>query len=78
MTEIDKLIQPDRGQDATPIRLTTKAGFEDFAKTLSAGQRASLQGQKFEGAAGAVGIVPDSDGFFAIGGVADPENLGSY
>lgn len=78
MTDIDDLIQPDRGQDATSIRLTTKAGFEDLAKTLSAGQRASLQGQKFEGAFGSVAIVPDGDTFFALGGVADPDNLGSY
>lgn len=78
MTDLNDLIQPDRGQDATAIHLTTKAGFEDFAKTLSAGQRASLAGQKFEGAPGSVGIVPDGDGFFAVGGVADTEDLGSY
>lgn len=78
MTDINDLIQPDRGQDAVPIHLTTLEGFEALAKTLSAGQRASLLGQKFEGAAGAVGIVPDGDGFFAIGGVANPEKLGSY
>ena len=78
MTDLHDLIQPDRGQDAIPIRLITKAGFEELAKGLSTGQRASLEGQKFEGAAGSVGIVPDGDGFFAIGGVADVENLGSY
>lgn len=78
MTDINDLIQPDRGQDAIPIRLITKAGFDEFAKGLSTGQRASLAGQKFEGGAGSVGIVPDGDGFFAVGGVADAENLGSY
>ena len=78
MSDIQDLIQPDRGQDATAIHLTTKARFEHFAKTLSAGQRASLAAQKFEGAAGSVGIVPDGDSFFAVGGVADPEELSSY
>ena len=78
MTDLNDLIQPDRGQDATAIHLVTKAGFEDFAKSLSTGQRASLAGQKFEGVAGSVGIVPDGDGFFAVGGVADVETLGSY
>ncbi|WP_298336945.1 M17 family metallopeptidase [uncultured Erythrobacter sp.] len=78
MTDLNDLIRPDRGQEAVAIHLITKAGFEDFAKGLSTGQRASLTGQKFEGGPGSVGIVPDGEGFFAIGGVADPENLGSY
>lgn len=78
MTDINDLIQPDRGQDAIAIHLTSKAAFTDFAKGLSAGQQASLAGQKFDAAAGQVGIVPDGDGFFAVGAVADPENLASY
>ncbi|UAB79143.1 leucyl aminopeptidase family protein [Erythrobacter sp. SCSIO 43205] len=78
MTDINDLIQADRGQDAVAIHLTTQAGYDALAKTLSAGQRASLKGQKFDGSPGSVGIVPDGDGFFAIGGVLDPENLGSY
>ena len=78
MTDINDLIQADRGQDAIAIHLTSKAGFEDFAKTLSAGQRASLAGQKFIAVPGTVGIVPHGDGFFAVGGVADPKALGSY
>ncbi|MEM7780160.1 MAG: leucyl aminopeptidase family protein [Pseudomonadota bacterium] len=78
MTDFKDLIQPDRGQDATAIHLVTKPGFENFAKGLSAGQRASLAAQKFDGAPGSVGIVPDGDGFFAAGGVSDPDALGSY
>ena len=82
MTDITDLIQPDRGQDAIAIHLVTKAGFEAFAKTLSAGQRASLAAQKFDGSGNQVGIVPggakDPDGFFAVGGVADPEALSSW
>ncbi|MEL6529747.1 MAG: leucyl aminopeptidase family protein [Pseudomonadota bacterium] len=75
MTDIKDLIQPDRGQEATAIHLTTKSGFEEFAKGLSAGQRASLTAQKFEGVAGQVGIVPDGDAWFAVGGVADKDDL---
>lgn len=78
MTDITNLIQPDRGQDAAAIHLITKNGYEDFSKTLSAGQRASLAGQKFEGSAGQVGIVPAGDAFFAVGGVSDAENLSAY
>ncbi len=78
MTDIQDLIQPDRGQDATAIHLTTNATFETLAGTLSASQRASLAAQKFEGAAGDVGIIPDGDGIAIVGGVSDPENLSSF
>ena len=78
MTEIADLIQPDRGQEATYIRLVTTSSLEGFFKSLSAGQRASLEGQKFEGAPGQVGIVPDGDAIFVAGGVADPDALTSY
>jgi leucyl aminopeptidase len=47
MTE--ELIAPDRGQDAVAIRLVGKDGFDAFARTLSAGQRAALTAQKFTG-----------------------------
>ncbi|MEM7688030.1 MAG: leucyl aminopeptidase family protein [Pseudomonadota bacterium] len=72
------LIQADRGQEATDIRLVTKAGLEALLKSLSAGQRASLNAQRFEGAPGQVGIVPNGDGVFVVGGVADPQALDSY
>ncbi len=78
MTDIADLIQADRGQDRIAIHLATKASLEEWLKTLSAGQRASLAGQKFEGGAGQVAIVPDGDGWFAVGGVTDPNNLKSY
>ncbi|MEQ5787300.1 leucyl aminopeptidase family protein [Erythrobacter sp. NFXS35] len=78
MTKPNALIQPDRGADAIAIHLVNKDGFPDFAKTLSAGQRAALAAQKFEGGGYQVGIVPDGDAWFAVGGVADPESLSSW
>ena len=72
------LIQPDRGQPATPIRLVDKKGLEDFVKGLSTPQRAALAAQKFEGDGYAHAIVPDGDGWFVIAGVADPANLSSW
>ncbi len=72
------LIQPDRGQDAIAIHLVNKDGFAKWAKTLSAGQRAALAAQKFDGGGYQVGIVPDGDQWFAVGGVADPEQLTSW
>jgi leucyl aminopeptidase len=78
MNEPKALIRPDRGQDAIAIHLVNKDGFEAFAKGLPAGQRAALAGQKFEGGGYQVGIVPDGDGWFAVGGVANPESLSSW
>ncbi|WP_435418338.1 leucyl aminopeptidase family protein [Parerythrobacter aurantius] len=77
MTTTD-LIQPDRGQAAIPVHLVNEAGFADWSKTLGAGQRASLAAQKFDGGGYQVGIVPDGDIWFAVGGVADPAKLSSW
>jgi leucyl aminopeptidase len=78
MTASLPLIQPDRGQEAIAIHLLDKSGFAAWSKQLSAGQRAALAGQKFEGSPNQVGVVPDGDGWFAVGGVADPAQLTSW
>ena len=78
MTIATDLIQPDRGQDAIAIHLVNKDTFESFAKELSGPQRAALSGQKFTGGGYQVGIVPDGEGWFAVGGVSDPADLSSW
>ncbi len=75
MTEKTALIQPDRGQDAIPIHLVNKDGFDDWAKGLSGPQRAALKAQGFTGKGYQTAIVPDSD---AVGGVANPDELSSW
>ena len=78
MADTIQLIQPDKGQDAIPIHLVDKDGFASWSKGLTAAQRASLAGQNFEGKGYQVGIVPDGDAWFAVGGVADPAKLSSW
>jgi leucyl aminopeptidase len=78
MSEAKALIQPDRGQDAIAIHLVNKDGFTAFAKGLSAGQRAALAAQKFEGAGYQFAVVPDGDSWFVVSGVANPESLSSW
>ncbi|WP_086617003.1 leucyl aminopeptidase family protein [Erythrobacter tepidarius] len=78
MSEAKALIQPDRGQDATPIHLVNKEGLEAFAKGLTAGQRAALAAQKFEGGSHQFAIIPEGDGWFVASGVAKPESLSSW
>lgn len=77
---IDKhaLIQPDRGQPATPIHLVDKQSLAEWLQGLSGPQRAALAAQKFEGGGFEYAIVPDGDGWFAVGGVADPGSLSSW
>jgi len=78
MSKPVELIQPDRGQPAIAIHFVNKDGFAAWAKPLTKGQRAALAAQKFEGGGYQVGIVPDGDHWFAVGGVADPAKLSSW
>ena len=78
MADKADLIQADRGQQAVPIFLVNRDGFPDWEKTLSAGQRAALGGQRFDGSGYQTAIVPDGDAWFAVGGVANPEDLSSW
>ena len=78
MADKQALIQPDRGQDAISIHLVNRDGFPEWKKSLSASQRAALDAQKFDGGGYQVGIVPDGDGWFAVGGVANPDELSSW
>ena len=82
MADNHALIQPDRGQEAISIHLVNREGFPEWIKQLSAGQRAALEAQKFDGSGYQVGIVPAKDnaedGWFAVGGVANPQDLSSW
>ena len=57
---------------------STRGGFDTFSKKLTAGQRAALDAQKFDGSGYQVGIVPDGEKWFVVGGVTDPEALSSW
>ena len=78
MADKQTLIQPDQGQEAISIHLVNRDGYSDWRKKLSTSQRAALEGQKFDGSGYQVGIVPDGDGWFAVGGIADPKELSSW
>ncbi len=78
MSKQPELIQPDRGQAAIDIHLVAKDGYGEWAKRLTKGQRASLDAQKFDGSGYQIGVVPDGDRWFAVGGVADPAKLSSW
>lgn len=78
MTDKHALIQPDRSQTAVPLHLVDKQSLKGWLKGLSGPQRAALAGQKFEGGGFETAIVPDGDGWFAVGGVANAAALSSW
>lgn len=78
MTDKHAQLQPDRGQAAIPIHLVDKQSLADWLKGLSSQQRATLAAQKFEGSGFDYAIVPDGDGWFAVGGVASVASLSSW
>jgi len=78
MADKDALIQPDRGQKATDIHLVDKAGLASWLNGLAAPQRAALEAQRFTGGGFETAIVPDGDGWFAVGGVANASSLSSW
>jgi leucyl aminopeptidase len=78
MTDRNALIQPDRGQPATPVHLVDKPGLEAFVRDLPPAQRTALAAQKFEAECFAHAILPDGDGWSVVAGVADARNLSSW
>ena len=78
MSNRHALIQPDRGQKATPIHLVDKGGLDALLRALNEGQRATIAAQKFEAAPGDVAIVPDGAGWLALGGVEPRDALGTW
>ena len=76
------LVQPDRGQSATPIRLVDKAGLEPWMKTLTPAQRATVEAQRFEAGGYQHAIVPeganDHGGWSVVSGVANVAALSSW
>ena len=78
MTDKHALIQPDKGQPATPIQLIEKSGLDAFVKSLSGPQRAALAAQKFEAESYSYAIIPDGESWFVVAGVANTESLSSW
>ncbi len=72
------LVQPDRGQTATTIRLIDKAGLEPWLKTLTPAQRATIEAQRFEAEGYQHAIVPDGLSWSVVGGVANVAALSSW
>ena len=75
MTDFAALLQPDKGQPATPLHVTDKAGFDAWLTTQPAPVRAILQATGFKAVADSVAIVPHDNAMIAVVGVADAAAL---
>jgi leucyl aminopeptidase len=80
MTDFAPLLQPDRGQTATPIHLVDKNSFEDWAKSRPAEDRTLLSAHRFDGKSGyAFALLPrGKDAFEVVSAVADVEKLSPW
>ena len=80
MTDFNALLVPDRGQKAHSLHLVDKNGFEEWAKTRPAEDRALLKAHRFDGKTGfAFVILPrKADDFEVVSAVADAESLSPW
>ena len=78
MTEVAALLQPDRGQAATPIHLVDRKGFEPWLKAQPERVRQAVQAQGFKGEGYQLAVLPENDGWSALLGVANVEELSPW
>nr|NUR37515.1 leucyl aminopeptidase family protein [Sphingomonas sp.] len=76
MTDFASLIAADRGQKARLIHLVDKKGFDAWAKSRPAEDRALLEAHRFDGKkAGGFAILPRGGDFEAVAAVKDASSL---
>ena len=79
MTEVAALLQPDRGQPATPLQLVDKKTFDTWIKAQPDRSRQAAQAQGFRGDGFQLAIVPEPrDGWSAALGVANVDELSPW
>src|SRR4029453_12712494 len=78
MTEVATLLQPDRGQAATPIHLVDRKGFEPWLKAQPERVRQAVLAQGFKGEGFQLAILPDEGNWSALLGVANVEELSPW
>jgi leucyl aminopeptidase len=79
MTDFSPLLVPDRGQNARPIHLVDKAGFDTWLKKRPADDRRLLEALRFDAkSAGAFAILPRGSDFEVVGSVKSVETLSPW
>src|SRR3990167_9068571 len=80
MTDYSDLIQPDKGQDARPIHLVDKKGYDEWLRGRSARERAHLAAVGFKPDAYVHAILPgdDPDKWAVVTTVAKTDSLSAW
>ena len=79
MTIVSGLLQVDKGEQAVPLRVVDKAGFETWLKSQPPRSRAAVAASGFKGQADAIAILPgDNAEWSAVVGVKDAAALGPW
>jgi leucyl aminopeptidase len=78
MTDLSALLQPDKGQPATPLLLVDKKGYDAWLKEQPERVRQSLRAQGFKADCYQLAIVPGQDGWSAALGVANVDALSPW
>jgi len=79
MIDPKPLLQPDKGQPATPLHLVDKKGFEAWLKAQPARVRGAVGAQGFKGDGFQLAILPgERDDWSALLGVANVDELSPW
>ena len=79
MTDYSQLIRPDNGQQAYPIHLVDAGGFDEWAKSRSAPERAAMAAQRFKAEPSAFAVLPgEGESWSVAAGVANASELSSW
>jgi leucyl aminopeptidase len=79
MTDFSPLVQPDKGQPATPLLLVGKSGLEEWLKGQPERIRQAASAQGFKAESNQLAILPGEKADWSVAlGVADAEELGPW
>jgi hypothetical protein len=79
MTDFSTLLQPDKGQPATPLLLVGKERFDTWLKGQPERVRQAVAGQGFKGESDQLAILPGEKAEWSVAiGAADAEQLGLW
>jgi leucyl aminopeptidase len=79
MTDVAALLQPDRGQPATPLHLVDKKTYPDWLKVQPERLRQAAKAQGFKGDGFQLAILPDQgDAWSAVLGIANVNDLSPW
>jgi leucyl aminopeptidase len=79
MIDLKALLKPDQGQNAIPLQLVDKKGFEAWLKAQPGRVRSAVQAQGFRGDGFQLAILPgERDEWSALLGVADVDQLSPW